>query len=98
MNLHVNVSDLHGFNTIINVLPCMQSLSCPLEALSTLTAQLFLCPSLERASLPLPVTLNSSPVAGSKTIPLEELLEGGEDQTGTAYSKQVILVHQTDFT
>ncbi len=83
--------DLHSFNTT----HCsLQSLSCPLEALSTLTTQLCPSPSLERAPLPSPVTLSYPPAAGNKTIPMEWLSEGGEDQMGSVYLQRLTLEQQ----
>ncbi len=81
VNLPVNVSVTYTASILL-IAP-LQSLSCPLEALSTLTT------SLERAPLPSPVTLSYPPAAGNKTTPMEGLSEGGEDQTET-FLKQVV--------
>ncbi len=96
VNLLVNVSVTYTASILL-IAP-LQSLSCPLEALSTLTTQLCPSPSLERAPLPSPVTLSYPPAAGNKTTPMEGLSEGGEDQMGTVFLQQVIPVLQRDST
>ena len=80
VNLPVNVSVTYTASILL-IAP-LQSLSCPLEALSTLTTQLCPSPSLERAPLPSPVTLSYPPAAEEWTI-TAMLSEGGEDQMGT---------------
>ena len=71
VNLPVNVSVTYTASILL-IAP-LQSLSCPLEALSTLTTQLCPSPSLERAPLPSPVTLSYPPAAGNKTTSMEGL-------------------------
>ncbi len=84
VNLPVNVSVTYTASILL-IAP-LQSLSCPLEALTT---QLCPSPSLEKAPLPSPVTLSYPPAVGNKTTPMEGLSEGGEDQTET-FLKQVV--------
>ena len=95
MNLPVNVSVTYTASILL-IAP-LQSLSCPLEALHTLTTQLCPSPSLKRAPLPSPVTLSYPPAAGNKTTSMEGLSEGGEDQMGTVFPKQAMLVLQKDY-
>ena len=89
VNLPVNVSVTYTASILL-IAP-LQSLSCPLEALSTLTTQLCPSPSLERAPLPSPVTLSYPPAAGNKTTSMEGLSEGGEDQMGSVYLQRLLL-------
>ncbi len=87
VNLPVNVSVTYTASILL-IAP-LQSLSCPLEAPSTLTTQLCPSPSLEKAPLPSPVTLSYPPAAEERTT-TAMLSEGGEDQMETAFLKQVV--------
>ncbi len=85
--LPVNVSVTYTASILL-IAP-LQSLSCLLEAPSTLTTQLCPSPSLERAPLPSPVILSYPPAAGNKTTPMEGLSVGGEDQMGPVYLQRL---------
>ncbi len=93
VNLPVNVSVT--YTALILLIAPLQSLSCPLEALSTiLTTQLCPSPSLERAPLPSPVTPSYLPAAEEWTTPMEWLSEVGEDQMGPVYLQRLTLEQQ----